>query len=106
MKGIRSLLGHTRFYKKFIKDFSRVNKPLSNLLVQGAPFEFDDQCKLSFLFLKEKLVSTPIIVAPEWDFPFELMCDASDYAIGAMLGEKRERIFQVIYYASRTLNDA
>ena len=60
----------------------------------------------AFSVLKDKLVLAPIIVAPDWDFPFELMCDASDYAIGAVLGQKRERIFQVIYYASRTLNDA
>ena len=56
--------------------------------------------------LKDKLVSAPIVVAPDWSFPFELMCDASDFAIGAVLGQKREKIFQVIYYASRTLNDA
>ena len=59
-----------------------------------------------FSVLKDKLVSAPIVVAPDWSFPFELMCDASDYAIGAMLGQKRERIFQVIYYTSITLNDA
>ena len=56
--------------------------------------------------LKDKLVSAPIGVAPDWSFPFELMCDASNFAIGAVLGQKREKIFQVIYYASRTLNDA
>ena len=60
----------------------------------------------AFSVLKDKLVSAPIVVAPDWSFPFELMCDASDYAIGAVLGQKLERIFQVIYYASRTLNDA
>ena len=59
-----------------------------------------------FLFLKEKLVSAPIVVARDWNLPFELMCDASDYAIGAVLGRKGEITFQVIYYASRTLNDA
>ena len=59
-----------------------------------------------FSVLKDKLVSTPIVVAPYWSFPFDLMCDASDFAIGAVLGQKREKIFQVIYYASRTLNDA
>ena len=52
------------------------------------------------------MVLAPIVVAPDWDLPFELMCDASDYAIGAVLGQKKERIFQVIHYASRTLNDA
>ena len=60
----------------------------------------------AFSILKDRLVSAPIVVAPDWDLPFELMCDASDFAIGAVLGQKRERIFQVIHYASRTLNDA
>ena len=106
VKGIRSFLGHAGFYRRFIKDFSQIAKSLSNLLVEGTPFEFDAQCMRAFSVLKDKLVSAPIVVAPNWDFPFELMCDASDYAIGAVLGQKIERIFQVIYYASRTLNDA
>ena len=106
VKGIRSFLGHAGFYRRFIKDFSQNAKPLSNLLVQGIPFEFDSQCLQAFTVLKDKLISAPIVVAPDWSFPFELMCDASDYAIGAVLGQKREKIFQVIYYASRTLNDA
>ena len=106
VKGIRSFLGHAGFYRRFIKDFSHIAKPLSNLLVQGIPFEFNSQCLHAFTVLKVKLISTPIVVAPDWSFPFELMCDASDYAIGAVLGQKREKIFQVIYYASRTLNDA
>ena len=106
VKGIRSFLGHAGFYRRFIKDFSQIAKPLSNLLVQGIPFEFDSQCLHAFSVLKDKLVLAPIIVAPDWSFPFELMCDASDFAIGAVLGQKREKIFQVIYYASRTLNDS
>ena len=106
MKGIRSFLRHARFYRRFIKDFSTIAESLSNLLVQGAPFEFDDQYLKAFVFLKEKLVSAPIVVAPDWNLPFELMCDATDYAVGVVLGQKRERTFQVIYYASRTLNDA
>ena len=106
VKGIRSFLGYAGFYRRFIKDFSQIAKPLSNLLVQGIPFEFDSQCLKAFTVLKDKLISAPIVVAPDWSFPFELMCDASDYAIGAVLGQKREKIFQVIYYASRMLNDA
>ena len=73
VKGIRSFLGQAVFYRRFIKDFSKIAKPLSNLLVQGAPFEFDDQCMQAFLFLKDKLVSAPIVVAPDWNLPFELM---------------------------------
>ena len=106
VKGIRSFLCHVGFYKRFIKDFSKIAKPPSNLLVQGAPFEFDDQCPKAFLFLKQKLVSAPIVVTPDLNLPFELKCDASDYTIGAVLGQKRERTFQVIYYVSQTLNDA
>ena len=106
VKGIRSFLGHAGFYRRFIKDFSQIAKPLSNLLVQGTPIEFNAQCMRAFSVLKYKLVSAPIVVAPDWSFPFELICDTSDYAIRAVLGQKRERIFQVIYYASRTLNDA
>ena len=106
VKGIRNFLGHAGFYRRFIRDFFQITKPLSNLLVQGTPFEFDAQCMCAFSMLKDKLVSASIVVAPYWSFPFELMCDASDYAIGAVLGQKRERIFQVIYYASKTLNDA
>ena len=105
VKGIRSFLGHAGFYRRFIKDFSQIAKPLSNLLVQGIPFEFDSQCLQAFSVLKDRLISALIVVAPYWSFPFELMCYANDYAIGAVLGQKREKIFQVIYYASRTLND-
>ena len=73
VKGIRSFLGHAGFYRRFIKDFSKIAKPLSSLLVQGAPFDFDDQCLQAFLFLKQKVVSTLIVVAPDWNLPFELM---------------------------------
>ena len=76
------------------------------MLVQGTPFDFDEQCVQAFSILKNRLVSTPIVVAPDLDLPFELMCEASDYAIRAVLGEKRERIFQVIHHANQTLNDA
>ena len=106
VKGIRSFIGHAGFYRRFIKDFSRIAKPLSSLLVQGTLFDFDEQCVQAFSILKDRLVSAPIVVAPDWDLPFELMCDASDFAIGVMLGRKRKRIFQVIHYASWTLNDA
>ncbi|KAL5572989.1 hypothetical protein UlMin_022586 [Ulmus minor] len=60
----------------------------------------------AFETLKEKLISSPIIVAPDWELPFTLMCDASDYAIGAVLGQRKGKIFHVIYYASKVLNDA
>ena len=93
VKGIRSFLGHSGFYRHFIKYFSRIAQPLFSLLVQGTPFDFDKECVQAFSILKNKLVSAPIVVAPNLDLLFELMCDANDYAIGAVMGQKRDRIF-------------
>ncbi|KAM6542236.1 hypothetical protein CsatB_006683 [Cannabis sativa] len=106
MKGVRSFLGHAGFYRRFIKDFSKVAKPLSNLLASGVPFEFGKDCLEAFQILKEKLISAPIVTTPNWELPFEIMCDASDYAIGAVLGQRVDKVFRTIYYASKTLNDA
>ena len=106
VKGIRSFLGHAGFYRRFIKDFSKIAKPLSNLLMQGVVFTFDEQCKQAFMTLKGKLISAPIVVTPDWALPFELMCDASDFAVGAVLGQKKDKVFRAIYYASMTLNEA
>ncbi|XP_063937997.1 uncharacterized protein LOC135147891 [Daucus carota subsp. sativus] len=94
------------FYRRFIKDFSKISKPLCNLLEKDIPFKFDEKCLEAFEILKKKLTSTPIITAPDWSKPFELMCDASDYAVGAVLGQRTSNVFHVIYYASKTLNDA
>nr|KYP44101.1 Transposon Ty3-I Gag-Pol polyprotein [Cajanus cajan] len=57
------------------------------------------------LFMRLFLISAPVITAPNWKFGFELMCDASDYAIGAVLGQRKEKVFHVIHYASKVLND-
>ncbi|CAL1412644.1 unnamed protein product [Linum trigynum] len=106
VKGIRSFLGHAGFYRRFIKDFSKIALPLTKLLEKDAPFQFTPECTAAFETLKEKLTHAPIMVTPDWSLPFELMCDASDYAAGAVLGQRREKHFQPIYYASKTLNDA
>ncbi|KAL4352406.1 hypothetical protein GQ457_06G011540 [Hibiscus cannabinus] len=106
VKGIRSFLGHAGFYRRFIEDFSKITKPLCSLLEQGRPFEFNKDCTKAFNLLKQKLVTAPIVEPPDWKLPFELMCDASDYAVGAVLGQRKGKIFHPIYYASKTLNDA
>ncbi|KAD2805874.1 hypothetical protein E3N88_39251 [Mikania micrantha] len=79
---------------------------MTHLLEKDTPFLFDEECMKAFKFLKERLVSAPILVAPDWSLPFELMCDASDQAVGAVLGQRRDKHFHPIYYASKTLNDA
>ncbi|CAN6716373.1 unnamed protein product [Malus baccata var. baccata] len=106
VREVRSFLGHAGFYRRFIKDFSKMSNPFCRLLQKDVPFQFDEECESAFKQLKEKLTSTPIIVPPDWTLPFELMCDASDYALGAVLGQRKDKQPHVIYYASRTLNDA
>ena len=66
VKRVRSFLGHTGFYRRFIKDFSKIAKRLSNLLKKKAKFLFNDACLLAFNTLKERLISAPIIVVPQW----------------------------------------
>ncbi|GKB14559.1 reverse transcriptase domain-containing protein [Tanacetum coccineum] len=106
IKGVRSFLGHASFYRRFIKDFSKIARPITKLLEKDTPFEFDDECQKAFESLKEKLTCAPVIVSPNWNLPFELMCDASDFAVGAILGPKDGKNFHPIYFASKTLNSA
>ncbi|GJR45960.1 reverse transcriptase domain-containing protein [Tanacetum coccineum] len=106
IKGIRSFLGHAGFYRRFIKDFSKIARPLTKLLEKDIPFEFDDECQKAFELLKEKLTCAFVIVSPNWNLLFELMCDASDFAVGAVLGQKDGKNFHPIYFASKTLNPA
>ncbi|KAK5819483.1 hypothetical protein PVK06_024486 [Gossypium arboreum] len=106
VKTIRSFLGHAGFYRRFIKDFSKIAKPLTKLLEKDIPFNFDQECLEAFNTLKDKLINAPIIIAPDWNLPFELMCNVSDFAVGAVLGQQRDEHFQPIYYASKTLTAA
>ena len=100
VKGIRSFLGHASFYRRFIRDFSKIAKPLCRLL------DFDESCQSSFENIESRLVEAPIMAKPDWTKEFEIMCDASDYAMGAVLGQKTDKMFMAIYYASKTFNEA
>ena len=106
VKGIRSFLGHARFYKIFIKDFLKISKALCKLLEKDAKFEFDDSCLFAFKEIKSRLVITPIIATPDWNKEFEIMCDASEHAVGVVLGEITNKTFRAIYYASKIFNEA
>ncbi|GJW01994.1 reverse transcriptase domain-containing protein [Tanacetum coccineum] len=105
VKGVRSFLGHAGFYR-IIQDFSKIARPMTHLLEKDTPFVFLDECLASFKILKKRLTEAPILVSPDWDLPFELMCDASDYAVGAVLGQRKDKYFRPIHYASKTLSDA
>ncbi|GKC44428.1 reverse transcriptase domain-containing protein [Tanacetum coccineum] len=85
-------------YQCFIKEYRSFKK--------NTQFIFSDECIQAFQTLKKKLTEAPILIAPDWDLPFELMCDASDFAIGAVLGQRHEKHFRPIHYASKTMNEA
>ena len=90
VKDIRSFLGHAGFHRRFIKDFSTISRSLSNLLSKDSIFEWTEKCEIAFVKLKSMLTSAPIMQPPDWSLPFEIMCDASDYAIGAVLGQRND----------------
>ncbi|GJW59487.1 reverse transcriptase domain-containing protein [Tanacetum coccineum] len=79
---------------------------MTHLLEKNTPFIFSDECIQAFQTLKKKLTEAPILIAPDWDLPFELMCDASDFAIGAVFGQRHEKHFRPIHYASNRMNEA
>ncbi|XP_070023081.1 uncharacterized protein [Nicotiana sylvestris] len=85
--------------------FLKVVNPLCKLLEKDAKFVFKDDCMKAFELLKYKLTAIPIITAPNWSLPFELMCNASDVAVGAVLGQRTNKIFHLVYYASKTMDD-
>nr|GEV53940.1 DNA-directed DNA polymerase [Tanacetum cinerariifolium] len=106
VKGVRSFLGHAGFYRRFIYDFSKIARPMTHLLEKETPFVFSKECIDAFNTLKKKLTEAPILVVPDWNLPFELMCDARDYAIGAVLGQRKSKHFQPIHYESKTMTEA
>ena len=106
IKGIHNFLGYVGFYRWFIKDFSQISRPLTKMLAKDVPFEFTNECLNAFYTLKKALISALIIQPPNWSLPFEIMCDASDYAVGAVLGQTKDKKYHAIAYASKTLTGA
>ena len=106
VKEIRSFLGHAGFYRRFIRDFSKIARPLCKLLEKDTKFNFDESFQNSFEEIKSRLVEAPIMENPDWNREFKIMCDASDFSMGAILGQKAEKVFKAIYYASKTFNEA
>nr|GEX95379.1 hypothetical protein [Tanacetum cinerariifolium] len=106
VKGVRSFLGHAGFYRRFIQDFSKIARPMTHLLEKDTLFVFSKDYIDDFETLKRKLTEASILVVIDWNLPFELMCDASDFAIGAILGQRKTKHFQPIHYASMTMTEA
>ena len=106
VKDLRSFFGHVGFYRRFIQDFAKVSKPLTTLLCKDKDFIIDEEGKHAFTMLKQALIEAQILQSPNWDLPFEIMCDASDYAVGAVLGQRLDKKPMAICYTSKTLIEA
>ena len=104
IQGLQQFLGMTSYYRQFIKDYAKIAEPLNRLLKTGSIFKWDQHCQQAFETLKERLMTAPILVFPDFRKPFKLITDASDFALGAVLAQKNDKNQeQVISYASRTL---
>ena len=79
-------MGHDGFYWRFIRDFSKISRPLCRLLEKDEKIDFDESCLSAFEDIKFRLVIAPIMATSDWNNEFEIMCDASDYAMGVVLG--------------------
>ncbi|GJT85925.1 reverse transcriptase domain-containing protein [Tanacetum coccineum] len=97
IKGVRSFLCHAGFYRRFIKDFSKISRPMTHLLEKDTPFIFSDECIQAFQTLRKKLTEAPILIAPDWDV---------SGLWGAVLRQRHEKHFRPIHYASKTTNEA
>jgi hypothetical protein len=106
MREVRSFIGHGDLYRCFIKDFSKIIAPLCKLLAKEVDFVFDQACKNTHNELKRRVTSTPIIQPPNWDEPFEIMCDVSDYAVWVVLGQRIKKNLHVIAYVFCMLDEA
>ncbi|GJT46744.1 reverse transcriptase domain-containing protein [Tanacetum coccineum] len=105
VKDVRSFLGHAGFYRRFIKDFPKISRPMTKLLEKDSVFDFNEECMKAFKTLKEKLTNAPIMVSTDWSQPFELICDASNFAVGVVLGQHEGKHFCPIHFASKTMNN-
>nr|GFA95982.1 reverse transcriptase domain-containing protein [Tanacetum cinerariifolium] len=106
VKGIHSFLGHAGFYRRFIKDFSNIARPMTRLLEKDTSFFFSNECVEAFQTLKRKLTEAPILIALDRDFPFELMCDTSDFATSAVLGNVKKSILCLYTMLVKTMTEA
>ena len=106
IRELRTFFGHVGFYCCFIQDFAKVSKPLTSLLLKEKDFIIEEEGNHAFMQLRQSLVEAPILKSSNWDLPFEIMCDASDFAVGAVLGQRIDKKPTAICYASKTLADA
>ena len=93
VKDVRNFLRHAGFYRRFIQDFSKIARPLTSLLCKEVKFDFTPECVKSLEEIKKALITAPIVQAPDWNIPFEIMCEASYFAVGAVLGQRTDKSY-------------
>jgi hypothetical protein len=103
---VRSFLGHAGYYRRFIKNFSKIASPLFVLLMKNVEFKWTNQCEEAFKTLKHKVSTAPILRGPDWTLPFHISSDASDTAIGAVLGQEEDHLPYAIYFISKNMSPA
>ena len=104
LKDIRSFMGHAGYYMHFIKDSSKIASPLYKFLTKEAQFNWTPECDEAFLQLKQLLTTTPILQGPDWNLPFHIYTDVSNYAIGVVLGKQSHNLENAIYYIRKSLH--
>ncbi len=103
VKSLRSFVGLANYYRKFVHGFGKIAAPLNKLMCKDTPFLWDDECEMAFKKLRDGLCSPPILAYPDFSLPFLLTTDASDGAIGGILGQIQDGKERVIHYTGRSL---
>ena len=102
-KGVRILLGHAGYYRRFVENFTKVASPLFKLLTKESEFHQNDECQAAFDKLKENFSSAPIVRGLDWNFTFHISIDASNSSREVVLGQKEDPVTHDIYFISKNL---
>jgi hypothetical protein len=104
---LRATLGHIGYYKKFIKSYTKITAPMEKFLKKDTKFQWNEECQHGLDTLKEKMVTTPILVFPYWEKTFHVHIDESTIALGAILVQPEEGdLDHPIEFSSRKLSDS
>ena len=105
VKEVQSFVGFCNYYRRFVKNFASIAKPLHNLTKKDSKFVWTEECNSAFLTLKDKLCSSEVLIQPDPNKPYKLETDASKFAIGCVLSQKVGNNYRPIGYYSRALNN-
>lgn len=106
VREVRRIIGLASWYRRFVPNFSTITSPITALTKKNTPFVWTPKCDAALTRIKECLISAPVLACPDFDLPFTIQTDASDYGLGAILSQVRDGAEKVICYLSRSLNKA